>query len=168
MVSMIQVHFIELHWEAIAKRALSRIRQEVPYAQQLPDAVILQRVSELFGHLGDWLAAPDADLIAVSYESVGSERARQYHLSEVVRAFQIIRQCAVEYAREHQVGESSVMLHCECELQYRIDRFFDLVIYHVVKGYESARWPALAAQAAAAASTTSSRAAGPTPLPRRA
>jgi hypothetical protein len=167
MVSMIQVHFIELHWEAIAKRALSRIRQEVPYAQQLPDAVILQRVSELFGHLGDWLAASDADSIAASYESVGSERARQYHLSEVVRAFQIIRQCAVDYAREHEVGENSVLLRSECELQYRISRFFDLVIYHVVKGYESARWPALAATAAAS-STTSSRAAGPTPLPRRA
>jgi len=168
MFSMIQVHFIELHWEAIAKRALSRIRQEVPYAQQLPDAAILQRVSELFGHLGDWLAASDADAIAASYENVGRERARQYHLGEVVRTFQIIRQCAVDYAREHEIGENSVLLRSECELQYRIDRFFDLVIYHVVKGYESARWPALAAQAAAASSSTSPRADGPTPLPRRA
>jgi len=154
MVSMIQVQFIELHWEAIAKRALSRIRQEVPYAQQLPDAVILRRVSELFGHMGDWLSASDPDAIAARYENVGRERAGQYDLSQVVRAFQMIRQCAVEYAREHELGENSVLLRSECELQYRIDRFFDLVIYHVVKGYESARWPALAAHAVAASPIT--------------
>jgi len=154
MVSMIQVHFIELHWEAIAKRALSRIRQEVPYAQQLPDAVILQRVSELFGHLSDWLAASDADAIATRFESVGRERARQYHLSELIRTFQIIRQCAVEYAREHEVGENSVLLRCESELQYRIDRFFDMVIYHVIRGCEDALRPASSAHAAAASSVT--------------
>jgi hypothetical protein len=138
MISMIQVHFIELHWEAIAKRALARIRQEVPHSHALPDAVILQRVSDLFGHLGDWLAAADPDAIATRYEQLGSERAEHHHLCDLVRAFQIIRQCAVDYARDHEVSENSVLLRSESELEYRIDRFFDLVVYHVVKGYEHA------------------------------
>ena len=138
MISMIQVHFIELHWEAIARRALARIREEVPNSHALPDAVILQRVSELFGHLGDWLAAIDPEAIAARYEQVGRERAERQHLCDLVRGFQIIRQCAVDYARDHQVSESSVQLRSESELEYRIDRFFDMVIYHVVKGYERA------------------------------
>ena len=138
MISMIQVHFIELHWEAIAKRALSRIRQEVPRSHTLPDAVILQRVSDLFGHLGDWLAAADPDANAVRYEQLGSERGEHRHLCDLVRALQIIRQCAVDYARDHEVSDNSVLLRSESELEYRIDRFFDLVIYHAVKGYERA------------------------------
>jgi hypothetical protein len=36
------------------------------------------------------------------------------------------------------VSENSVLLRSESELEYRIDRFFDLVVYHVVKGYEHA------------------------------
>ncbi|HTP89959.1 MAG TPA: hypothetical protein VMJ34_23600 [Bryobacteraceae bacterium] len=138
MISMIQVHFIELHWEAIARRALARIREEVPHSHTLPDAVILQRVSDLFGHLGDWLAAGDPDAIATRYEQMGRERAERHHLCDLVRAFQIIRQCAVDYARDHQMNENTVALRSESELEYRIDRFFDHVIYHVVKGYEHA------------------------------
>jgi len=51
---------------------------------------------------------------------------------------QIIRLCAIDYVRENELNDSSITLRAENELEYNIDRFFDLVIYHMVKGYEAA------------------------------
>lgn len=58
-------------------------------------------------------------------------------MHDVVRTLQIIRQCAVDYVRENVV-DNAVALMAENDLEYSVDRFFDLVIYHVVKGYEGA------------------------------
>ena len=41
---------------------------------------------------------------------------------------QIIRLCAIDYVRENELSDSSITLRAENELEYNIDRFFDLVI----------------------------------------
>jgi len=51
---------------------------------------------------------------------------------------QIIRLSAIDYIRENELSDSTVTLRAENQLEYDIDRFFDLVIYHMVKGYEAA------------------------------
>jgi len=138
MISVRQVHFIEEHWGSIGKRALVRIRGEIPHSHAFSDSMILERVEDLFGHLGDWLAAPDPELLA-RYEEVGQKRAAAHvHLHDLVRMLQIIRLCAIDYVRENELNDSSITLRTENELEYNIDRFFDLVIYHTVKGYEAA------------------------------
>lgn len=138
MVSVKQIHFIEEHWESIAGRALGRIRREMPHSHAFSDAMILERVEDLFGHLGDWLTAPDPELLA-RYEEVGRKRAAAHvQLHDLVRMLQIIRLCAIDYVRENDLSDSSFTLRAENELEYNIDRFFDLVIYHMVKGYEAA------------------------------
>lgn len=137
MISVRQVHFVEEHWESIAARALARLRRELPHSHALSDEMILERVQDLFGHLGDWLSASDPEQIS-RYEQVGRGRALEnISLHDVVRTLQIIRQCAVDYVRENVV-DNAVALMAENDLEYSVDRFFDLVIYHVVKGYEGA------------------------------
>jgi hypothetical protein len=139
MISVTQIHFVEEHWEAIARRALTRIRNEVVHSQALTDQMILDRSHELFGHLGDWLAGPDPVQLSAPYEQIGRARAREaIFLHELVRCMQILRQSAVDYVRENELHEHPVLLRSEEELEYRIDRFFDYVIYQTVKGYEGA------------------------------
>ncbi len=138
MVSVKQVHFIEEHWEAIARRALARIRLELPHSHAFSDALILERVEDLFGHLGDWLAGAHPEHI-IAYEQFGYARATgRVRLHDLVRMLQILRQCAIDYVRENELGDSSITLRSENELEYNIHRFFDLVLCHVVKGYEEA------------------------------
>lgn len=138
MISVRQVHFVEEHWQAIAKRALGRIRREIPESTSLSDAMIEESVQDLFGHLGDWLTVTHPEHMA-RYENFGRRRATgKVHLHDLVRMLQMIRQCAVDYARDNELSENTVALRCESDLEYGIDRFFDLIIYNVVKGYEAA------------------------------
>ena len=138
MVSVKQVHFIEGHWEAIARRALSRIHRELAHSHAFTDAMILERSEDLIGHLGDWLTSPNSESLA-RYEEVGERRAAAHvALHDVVRMLQLLRQSAIDYVRENELNDSSITLRAENELEYDIGRFFDLIIYHMVKGYEAA------------------------------
>lgn len=155
MVSISRVHFIESHWNSIAKRALSRIHREVQHSETIPDRTIMDRVEDLFGHVGDWLSGADPSQMA-QYEEFGRARAAGgAPLHTIVRMLQIIRQCAVDYIREMDLedevvatwshpDEHSFALQAENELEHEVHKFFDLVIYNVVKGYESALRPKLA------------------------
>ena len=137
MISVRQVRFVEEHWDSIAKRALGRIRREVPGSHAFSDVMILDSVQDLFGHLGDWLTVSNPEHMA-RYEQFGRRRAAAHvHLHDLVRALQIIRQCAVDYARDNELSDNTVALRCESDLEYGIDRFFDLVVFNVVKGYEA-------------------------------
>ena len=137
MISVRQVHFIEEHWRAIGHRAIAHIHREMAHSHALSDAMIQERVEDLFAHLGDWLAAPDPELLS-RYEEVGRKRAAAHvYLHELVRMLQIIRLDAIDYVRENELSDSSITLRAENELEYNIDRFFDLVIYHLVRGYEA-------------------------------
>ncbi len=139
MISVTQIHFVEGHWESIAHRATARIRSEVLHFHALTEQMILDRAHELFGHLGDWLADPDPVQLINRYQQIGRTRAHEsIYLHELVRCMQILRQSAVDYVRENELQENTVLIRSESELEYRIDRFFDLVIYHIVKGYETA------------------------------
>jgi len=110
----------------------------MPHSHAFSDAMLMERVEEMFGHLGDWLTAPDPEMLA-RYEEVGQKRAAAHvHLHDLVRMLQVIRLCAIDYVRENELNDSSITLRAENELEYNIDRFFDLVIYHMVKGYEAA------------------------------
>lgn len=139
MINVKQIHFVEGHWESIARRAVVRIRGEGVHSHALTEQMILDRAQELFGHLGDWLADPDLAGFAARYEQIGRIRAREnVPLHEMVRCMQILGQSAIDYVRENELQENAVLFRSQSELEYRIDRFFDLVIYHIVKGYGSA------------------------------
>ena len=143
MISVRQVHLLEDHWASIAARAKARIRQELPHSHYIPDRMIQERVEDLFRHVGDSLTAVDPQQMT-RYENFGRERARAgtVPLYDLVRMLQIMRRSAVDYVGENEVLEDSesslLVLQSEAELEYAIAGFFDLVIYHVIRGYETA------------------------------
>jgi len=145
MLCVRQARLIEDHWEAIAQRALTRIRSEIPRSNTLTDQLILDRVKDLLEHLTDWLNRPDEVKLAERYERIGRMRAEEGgHLSELLRALQLIRLSAVDFMLEHDIGEGPLTAHAERDLEYRFSKFFDVVVYHFVFGYEQ-EWHKIAA-----------------------
>ena len=59
-------------------------------------------------------------------------------LHESVRGLCLLRQKTMEYVEEHIASNSSVELFAEEELERRLSYFFDLLLVHLVRGYESA------------------------------
>jgi hypothetical protein len=145
-----QARLIEDHWETIAHRALGRIRNEIPRSSTLPDQLILDRVKDLLSHLSDWLNRPDEVRLGERYERIGRMRVEEGgHLHELLRALQMIRLSAVDFMLEHDVGEGPLTAHAERDLEYRFSKFFDVVIYHFVRGFEL-EWQKVAADPSAA------------------
>ena len=145
MLGVRQARLIEDHWEAIAHRALTRIRVEVPRSNTLSDQLILDRVKDLLSHLTDWLTKPDEEAVSERYERIGRLRAEEGgYLHELLRALQLIRLSAVDYMLEHDINEGPLTAHAERDLEYRFSKFFDLVVYHFARGYEE-EWHKVAA-----------------------
>jgi hypothetical protein len=137
MLCVRQARLIEDNWETIAHRALNRIRSEIPRSSTLPDQLILDRVKDLLSHLSDWLNRPDEAHLGERYERIGRLRVEEGgHLNELIRALQLIRQSAVDFMLEHDVGEGPLTAHAERDLEYRFSKFFDVVIYHFARGFE--------------------------------
>jgi len=70
---------------------------------------------------------------------VGRERLEQaVPLHECVRDLCVLRETLLDYVEEHTFNKDSVELYAEEELDRRVGRFFDLLIVHLVRGYERA------------------------------
>lgn len=139
MVSPKLVHHIEDHWQAVAGRFLRLLRNlhGLPHLSRLPESEVTETCRRLLHNLGHWLASSSEEEIAANYERVGRERCRQgMPLSEALRAVQLLREATVGYIREQGVFETSVDLYAEEELEHDLGLFFDLLIYHLARGYE--------------------------------
>jgi hypothetical protein len=141
MVSAKLVHQIEDHWEAITARFLRRLRQQhgLPHISRMPESVLTDNCRKLLRNLGHWLVSSSEDEIAAFYEKVGHERYNQgIPLSESIRAVQLLKESALEYIRDEAFVQTSVDLYAEEELELQLGRFFDLLVYHLARGYERA------------------------------
>jgi hypothetical protein len=141
MISGKFVHLIETHWDRILVRIVDQIRRE-------PELVHLQKLlasesrewgEQLLEHLGFWLTAENQEDLAHKYEALGKLRFEQgIPLDESVRALCIIRSKILTYVDEHIASTSSVELYAVEELERRLGRFFDVLLVHLVRGYERA------------------------------
>lgn len=142
MVSAKLVHQIEDHWEAIGARLL-RLLTCAPHlhtAHRIPDSEVMEMCRRLLHNLGHWLSssASEAEL-AANYERVGRRRQQEgIPLSEAIRGVQLMRQATTEYIREMSSFETGLDLYAEEELEHRLAVFFDLLVYHLARGYEQA------------------------------
>jgi hypothetical protein len=141
MVSRTPVQIIEDHSEQITNKVIRLIRKdpELPKINRLPESELRDRALEVLRNLGHWLSASRWDELAGRYERLGRERFEEsFRLHETVRCFHILRESMIDFVREQGVLQSSVELYAEEELEYRMGRFFDNLVYHVVRGYEEA------------------------------
>jgi hypothetical protein len=139
MFSSTLVQRIEAHSEQIAGLAVQEIRRD----PQLHAIAALDRdelasdACDLLGNLGHWLVARDPEVARWS-EPLGRSRFElSIPLCEVIRGLLIIKARLIDFAREELSG-TALQIYAEEELEYRVGRFFDLLIFYAAKGYESA------------------------------
>jgi hypothetical protein len=60
-------------------------------------------------------------------------------LHEVMRALFFVKNRMVDFIAEQGFNMDALTLYAEEELERRVDRFFDLLVIHLARGYES-RW----------------------------
>jgi hypothetical protein len=141
MISGRFVHLIETHWDRILVRIVEQIRREpeLVHIRELLASEAREWGEQLLEHLGFWLTAENQEELARQYEAMGKLRFEQgIPLDESVRALCIIRGRILAYVDEHIASTSSVELYAVEELERRLGKFFDLLLVHLVRGYERA------------------------------
>jgi hypothetical protein len=141
MVSGKLIHLIETHQEQIAASVIHEIRQhpDLVHLRKLPDAELRERGQQILENLDHWLEAGHEAEIAQRYEALGKARFEQsIPLHESVRALSITKDKMIDFISEQGLTKNSIELYAEEEFERRIGRFFDVLIIHMVRGYENA------------------------------
>jgi hypothetical protein len=141
MLSHRLIQCIEDHSEQLTEEVIRRIRQdpELTHIGKLPSSDLREWRSGLLRNLGAWLAGEDRGNLKRQYEELGSERCQGgIPLHECVRSLHILKHEIVDFARNQGFAQSSVEIYAEEELERRVDRFIDFLLYHLVRGYEAA------------------------------
>ena len=136
------VRMIESHAEQITSEAVQHIRRdpELPNLKKLPDPELRSWATHILKHLGDWLGATDEKQIASCYEGLGRLRFEEHvPLHESIRNFQMLKNLIVGYVRIQGPRQTTVEVYAGGELEHLLSQFFDKMVYHVVRGYESAQ-----------------------------
>jgi hypothetical protein len=149
MLSARLIHLIETHHKEVADRVLREIwrRQDLPHVLRLPEAELRERNRIILEHLGEWLSGNEEEM-GKRQESVGRQRFEQsVPLHEAVHALCLIKNTVLEFIEEQGIPRDTLGLYAEEELEHRLGKFFDLLIIHLVRGYEGAWRRALRAAA---------------------
>lgn len=141
MLSGKLIHLIEEHWGEITSRVLDEIRRDpgMVHFQSIPEIELREMGQNVLNNLSHWLAAGHEDSLNRHYEELGRVRfAERVPLHESVRALCILREKMIDYVQEHFFAKNSLEFCAEEELERRLSRFFDILVCHMVKGYERA------------------------------
>lgn len=141
MISGRLVHLIETHASQIVDRVAYQIRhdQDLSHIRTLLDSEMREWNLELLERLTSWLSPVNREDLGRRYERLGRMRFEQdIPLHESVRGLCLMREKTLDFVEEHIASNSSVELYAEEELGRRLGFFFDLLITHVVRGYERA------------------------------
>lgn len=141
MLSARLIQLIEDHSDQIIQRILVEVRTDelLPRYRELPDSELISRFENVCRNLGHWLATSEELVVAQGYEKLGEERFNeQIPLHEVVHAAHVVKNLLTGYARDNAFEQTPVELYAEAELERLINRFFDRIVFHIVRGYEKA------------------------------
>jgi len=124
----------------------------MPHLKDMPESDLHLISQRTLHNLSGWLHNNPDQEIAHRYEEVGHQRFRDgMPLCEAVRGMQLLKDSAEDYVRDQGFTATSVEIFAEEELENRLGHFFDLLIFHLVKGYEDEMRKAMALAAKGAA-----------------
>jgi len=135
------IHLIEQHWGQITSRVIEEIRRdpEMTHFRGIPDVELREMGQNILNNLDHWLAAGNEEALGRLYEDLGRIRfAEQVPLHESVRGLCMLREKMIDYVQEHFFAKNSLEFCAEEELERRLSRFFDVLVCHLVRGYERA------------------------------
>jgi hypothetical protein len=142
MLSAYLVRMVEQHADKLTKELVDDLlsNERTPSFHRLSPDELRNRAHLIYQHLGDWLADRSDASIEAAFEAVGRQR---YHervpISEAVYAIVLTKRHLRDRIRGVGTVYSALELHNEIELSMMIGRFFDKMIYAMVKGWENAR-----------------------------
>ncbi|MGB9456417.1 MAG: hypothetical protein ABSB23_13990 [Bryobacteraceae bacterium] len=142
MVSGKLIHLIETNEGEITNRIMAQIRRDpdLTHLRMVTEGELRRRSSRIVKNLGHWLVGKNQDEIAKEFETVGMQRFEEgVPLHEVMRALFFVKNRMVDFIAEQGFNMDALTLYAEEELERRVDRFFDLLVIHLARGYES-RW----------------------------
>jgi hypothetical protein len=141
MISARLIQMIEEHSDQITAQVVRQIRQDprMIHMARLPETELRDQCQEILKKLGHWLAVSKEAEIAAHYEELGRLRMQEdIPLHEVVRSHQVLKARMLDYIRDQGLGQTTIELYAEEELEHQIGHFFDLAVYHAVRGFETA------------------------------
>ncbi len=143
MLSNKLVQTIEEHCEVIMSSLISRIRldPELQHMAKLPTWELRDWGCGILKNLGKWLSAGRERTMAERYEGLGRLRFQEsIPLSEAVYALQLLKDKAIVFVKNGGfVSQSAFEAFAEEELEYLVGRFFDRLVYYLIRGYEEAQ-----------------------------
>jgi hypothetical protein len=139
MLSTKLLQRVEAHWESIAAAVIEQTRTDpnTPHHQDLEDAELHARVSDLVHNLGTWLSSEDVGKLSSRYEEVGKARYSEgIPVAETVYRIHLIEAKTLDYIEQSNAAQTAVEIFGELEMVRALHRFFRIVVHAVVKGYE--------------------------------
>jgi len=140
MLSPKLIELIEAHAEKISNRILRQIRRDPSLAHlaNVPEAELRERAHQIVQNLGDWLEFGDDQTLAWEYQNVGKRRFEEsVPLHESIRGLCLIKYAIIDYILEQGLDRDTVELYAEEELGRRVAHFFDRLVIHLARGYET-------------------------------
>ena len=139
MLSTRLVRTIETNAEELTAGLLAEVMRNPRTAayQKLGREELRSRIYDVYRNLGRWIGEKTETHVEQVYTQLGKlRRSEGIPLSEVVYLAIREKEHLWDYVLRAGVVQSAVELYQEEELNLLIDRFFDKVIYFVVRGYE--------------------------------
>jgi hypothetical protein len=137
LVRMVEQHADKLSDELVGH--LTHSERTTAFRRVSPDQ-LRQGIYKLYHRLGEWLAAPSDDVVETEFGALGRQWFQAgVPLEELIYGLTVIKQHLRERIRSSGSLYSSVELHNELQVGMAIGRFFDTVLYSVVKSFEEAR-----------------------------
>ena len=152
MLSGKLIRLIETHEQEIAAGVVRSIHRhpELGHLGRLPEVELCERGHEILRNLGQWLAHGRDSRIAHEYETVGRLRFEEsVPLHESVQGLCLIKDKMIEFLDEQGFNQDTLAVYAEEQFERQLGRFFDLLVIHMVRGYEMAWRHAHAGHAAA-------------------
>ena len=140
MLSSRLVRLIEEHWLQISERVAIRIKRDpdLVHLRLLPEADLRYMGQNILRNLGSWLIASNWQDLSDRWERLGHRRHEEHMpLYEVIRGLQILKGSILEFIHDRGLPQTTIDIYAEEELERQLGRFFDTVVYHMVKGYET-------------------------------
>jgi hypothetical protein len=141
MLSTKLVQLIEKSSEIITSGLLLEIRQD-PQMSTLAgrsDAELRAWSQDILKNVGYLLAASKGEELARRFQILGRLRFEQnIPLHEAVLRCQVLKNKILRFVRDQAFAMTPMELYAEEELDRRIGWLFDAMVYHIVRGYESA------------------------------
>jgi len=141
MLSIKQVRLVEANWEEIARRLIAAVRKhpDMQTLAKLPDIELREWCREILENLSYLLSAKTDEEVTRRFQELGQVRFEEkVPLHEAVLRMQTLRGKIVGFLHEQGYPMTAMQLFAQEELEQRLGRLFDALVYGVVRGYEKA------------------------------